>query len=334
MLYDYASPNKIRFRYVAPVYEMRHVATHGEHSIIAIRLMYEEMQKVIKKNKQRLSQYKKMEEFQLDRVESSMIANYEKIVRNGIEILLHKLEKELIKHPLISNLAQIKGVSAESITKILLEAKNVQRFKTHSQFHIYCGVAPKHGLFPSKWNLETLSLAEKIIYVIENSSLTDHFKIGKVIERIMKENDYKDILNESQYSEIKSIEYEIFRKSFGYNKQVQGMLYFVGINLMIAKGYFYHYYLEKKQEILDSKNEERFYYDEIRGKEYVRYHKITKSKNIFAHKGAFWRMLRLFVSLVYNEWNKYEGIEPVLTYKENYLSDRHMVTLDEVINFV
>lgn len=332
MLYDYASPNRIYFKYRPPVKSPKSFINDGDYSAIFIRTLFSLLEDVSKKSSQKTTNFLKIDDLQIDEVQKAIVKDFEKKMSNGVDRLKYQLNKELIKHPFISEMVKVRGVSSANVAKIMVEAKNPQRFETHSQFHIYCGVAPKHGLFPSKWTLETLSLAEKILFVVENTNLIDYFQIGKVIERIMKERDYADLVSLKDYKEIKEIEYEIYKKSFGYNRTIQSMLYFMGKNFMINKGFFYEYYLEKKEEILRSENE-KFVYDEEKKKHYVEYVKIKRTKSEFAHSGAFWRMMKLYISLFYNEWNRYEGIDYKKTFSEEFISERHLVTLEEVINF-
>lgn len=214
--------------------------------------------------------------------------------------------KLMKQHPLSQNLCQVKGFTEYQLAIIMSYIVDPTRFKTPSDLQGYAGVAPKYGKFRSKATMNELNAMKQKAY--EGAGMLEQFT------------------------------------RYGHNTEFQSRMYNVSESLIKAGGYFYFFYQQQRQRLIQrAKNNDECYTpteEEIKaagGKMHKDrlYMKGKKNQTIeaWSHANAGWRVSRMMLQFVYEEWMKLKGVATRPMYQFEYLGHTSYITLDEVLEF-
>jgi hypothetical protein len=118
---------------------------------------------------------------------------------------------------------------------------------------------------------------------------------------------------------------------FGYPTTFQQRMFIIADSLMKQKGWFYDFYCNQKVRLIQrAKNEGSA---ELIGERWYMVGRKNQSIEAWANSNARWRMCRMLLEFVYEEWMKIRGLVPREPYVFEHLGHTSKITLDYVLAF-
>lgn len=253
-----------------------------------------------------------------DSDQATILQEYFEKFDEGFEKTKKECEKVVKKHPLSEKICQIKGISPYQLGLVMGFIRQPERFDCFGKLAVYAGCSVKYGAHVSKKNINTINQEKHERYV-------------------GKEEDFT---------------------KFGYSTDFQQRLYIIADSLMRQKGWFYDFYKGQRLRLAqvvvndgravlvggkyEMTNVDLFQYEpfgkfvpEIEGEKYIAKFKARKNQSLDAwtNSNARWRMCRMFLNFVYEEWMKLRGFVPREPYVFEHLGHTSKITLDHVLAF-
>lgn len=251
-----------------------------------------------------------------DSDQAMLLQEYFEKFDDGFEKTKKECEKVVKKHPLSVKICQIKGISAYQLGLVMSFIRQPERFDCFSKLAVYSGCGVKYGHHVSKKNINTINNEKHNRYVGDE----DNFS------------------------------------KFGYSTDFQQRLYIIADSLMKQKGWFYDFYKNQKIRLAQTAvNDgravmvgERYYMTAVDLFQYEVFGKFVteqpeqtpiatfrarknQSLDAWTNSNARWRMCRMFLNFVYEEWMKLRGFVPREPYVFEHLGHTSKITLDHVL---
>lgn len=251
-----------------------------------------------------------------DSDQAELLQEYFEKFDDGFEKTKKECEKVVKKHPLSEKICQIKGISPYQLGLVMGFIRQPERFDCFGKLAVYAGCSVKYGIHVSKKNINIINQEKHERYV-------------------GKEDDFT---------------------KFGYSTDFQQRMYIIADSLLRQKGFFYDFYKSQRLRLaqtvvndgravlvgekyqmasVDLYQYEVFgkFVPEIPGEKHIAKFAARKNQSLDAwtNSNGRWRMCRMFLNFVYEEWMKLRGFVPREPYVFEHLGHTSKTTLDYVL---